>query len=96
MWVLQVKRATQHLLEQLFSHVSGLSQLETDSMLGEDTDLMQRRAATKQVTSHHQCMCSPPARAWISEFRVTSFNRALHYLFASRRVLADARMASRC
>ncbi len=47
---LQVKRATQHLLEQLFSHVSGLSQLETDSMLGEDTDLMQRRAATKQVS----------------------------------------------
>ena len=47
--LVQVKRATQHLLEQLFNHVSNMSQLETDNLLGEDTDLMQRRAATRQV-----------------------------------------------
>lgn len=51
---LQVKRAEGHLLEALYGHISGLGKFETDSLLEEDVDTMQRRAATKKVRTNSQ------------------------------------------
>ena len=49
----QVKRAEKHLLEALYGHISSLGKFESDTLLEEDPDIMQRRAATKKVCSHH-------------------------------------------
>lgn len=45
----QVKRAEQHLLEALYGHISSLGKFESDTLLEEDPDTMQRRAATRKV-----------------------------------------------
>ena len=45
----QVKRAEQHLLEALYGHISSLGKFESDTLLEEDADTMQRRAATRKV-----------------------------------------------
>ena len=45
----QVKRAEAHLLEQLYAHMTDLQRFEAESLLDEDPDLLQRRAATKQA-----------------------------------------------
>ncbi len=44
-----MKRAEAHLLEQLYAHMSDLQSFEAESLLDEDPDLLQRRAATKQA-----------------------------------------------
>ncbi len=46
---LQVKRAEKHLLEALYGHISSLGKFESDTLLEEDPDIMQRRAASKKV-----------------------------------------------
>lgn len=48
-WNVQVKRAEQHLLEALYGHISSLGKFESDTLLEEDPDTMQRRAATRKV-----------------------------------------------
>lgn len=45
----QVKRAEKHLLEALYGHISSLGKFEADTLLEEDPDIMQRRAATRKV-----------------------------------------------
>lgn len=45
----QVKRAEGHLLEALYGHITSLGKFETDSLLEEDPDTMQRRAATRKA-----------------------------------------------
>lgn len=45
----QVKRAEKHLLEALYGHISSLGKFESDTLLEEDPDIMQRRAATKKA-----------------------------------------------
>ncbi|KAL3150906.1 hypothetical protein ABBQ32_000657 [Trebouxia sp. C0010 RCD-2024] len=45
----QVKRAEQHLLEALYGHISSLGKFESDTLLEEDPDTMQRRAATRKA-----------------------------------------------
>ena len=52
----QVKRAEKHLLEALYGHISSLGKFESDTLLEEDPDIMQRRAATKKVCSHHSAV----------------------------------------
>jgi hypothetical protein len=47
-----VKRAEKHLLEALYGHISSLGKFESDTLMEEDPDVMQRRAATKKVCSH--------------------------------------------
>lgn len=54
----QVKRAEQHLLEALYGHISSLGKFESDTLLEEDPDTMQRRAATRKVGLP---AASPPA-----------------------------------
>ena len=44
-----MKRAEQHLLEALYGHISSLGKFESDTLLEEDPDIMQRRAASKKV-----------------------------------------------
>eukprot|EP00891_Asterochloris_glomerata_P003150 jgi/Astpho2/3150/Aster-03429 len=46
----QVKRAQNHLLEALYAHISSLKQFETDTMLEENPEAVQRRAATKKAS----------------------------------------------
>lgn len=53
---LQVKRAEKHLLEALYGHISSLGKFESDTLMEEDPDVMQRRAATKKV-----CMIAQPS-----------------------------------
>ena len=53
----QVKRAEKHLLEALYGHISSLGKFESDTLLEEDPDIMQRRAATKKV---NQFLLWPP------------------------------------
>ena len=50
----QVKRAEQHLLEALYGHISSLGKFESDTLLEEDPDTMQRRAATRKVSLRPQ------------------------------------------
>ncbi|DBA91528.1 hypothetical protein WJX77_008361 [Trebouxia sp. C0004] len=45
----QVKRAEKHLLEALYGHISSLGKFESDTLMEEDPDVMQRRAATKKA-----------------------------------------------
>lgn len=45
----KVKRAEQHLLEALYGHISGLGKFESDTLMEEDPDTMQRRAGTRKV-----------------------------------------------
>lgn len=45
----QVKRAEKHLLEALYGHISSLNKFESETLLEEDADTMQRRAATKKA-----------------------------------------------
>jgi len=47
-----VKRAEKHLLEALYGHISSLGKFESDTLMEEDPDVMQRRAATKKVCLH--------------------------------------------
>ncbi len=47
-----MKRAEKHLLEALYGHISSLGKFESDTLMEEDPDVMQRRAATKKVCSH--------------------------------------------
>ncbi len=44
-----MKRAEKHLLEALYGHISSLGKFESDTLMEEDPDVMQRRAATKKV-----------------------------------------------
>lgn len=57
----QVKRAEQHLLEALYGHISSLGKFESDTLLEEDPDTMQRRAATRKVGLPPQLLlhCEP-------------------------------------
>lgn len=59
LFCLQVKRAEGHLLEALYGHISGLGKLESDSLLEEDPDTMQRRAATRKVPLHASTSHNP-------------------------------------
>jgi dynamin GTPase len=45
----QVKRAQNHLLEALYAHISSLSQFETEVLLEESPEIVQRRAATTKA-----------------------------------------------
>ena len=47
--VLKVKRAERQMLEELYSHMSGLQSFEKETLLDEEPEIMQRRAAVKQV-----------------------------------------------
>lgn len=47
-----MKRAEKHLLEALYGHISSLGKFESDTLMEEDPDVMQRRAATKKVCLH--------------------------------------------
>lgn len=58
----QVKRAEQHLLEALYGHISSLGKFESDTLLEEDPDTMQRRAATRKV-----CLPTPSPRACLPQ-----------------------------
>lgn len=45
----QVKRAERHLLEELYAYMTNLSSIEQETLLDEEPDIMQRRAAIKQA-----------------------------------------------
>lgn len=67
-WNFQVKRAEGHLLEALYGHITSLGKFETDSLLEEDPDTMQRRAATRKVhinhaASRHAMLCCAACKA---------------------------------
>lgn len=47
----QVKRSERQMLEELYGHMTGLQQMEKDAMMDEEPEIMQRRAAIKQVVS---------------------------------------------
>ena len=68
-----MKRAEKHLLEALYGHISSLGKFEADTLLEEDPDIMQRRAATRKVSlelnspahncpapKHSACPCVNP------------------------------------
>ena len=45
----QVKRAERQMLEELYGHMTSLQSIEQETLLNEDPEIMQRRAAIKQV-----------------------------------------------
>ena len=44
-----MKRAERHLLEELYAYMTNLESIAADTLLDEEPELKQRRAATKQV-----------------------------------------------
>lgn len=49
LWLLQVKRAEKQMLEELYAHMSSLQSFEKENLMDEEPELMQKRAAIKQV-----------------------------------------------
>lgn len=62
----QVKRAETHLLEELYGHMTNLSSLEQDTLLDEEPDTMQRRAAINQVAALPAALGAPSSQPFLS------------------------------
>lgn len=64
-----MKRAEGHLLEALYGHITSLGKFETDSLLEEDPDTMQRRAATRKVCVYTLNIVIN-GKSWVDSHRV--------------------------
>ncbi len=59
---MQVKRSERQMLEELYDHMQGLQSFERETLMDEEPEIMQRRAAIKQVrcsaiTTRGMAMC---------------------------------------
>ena len=70
---MQVKRAEKHLLEALYGHISSLGKFESDTLMEEDPDVMQRRAATKKV-----CMPAEPSCTNLQSWAAAGYRGCRH------------------
>ena len=50
---MQVKRAERQMLEELYGHMSGLQSFEKETLMDEEPEIKQRRAAVKQVVPYN-------------------------------------------
>ena len=50
------------MLEELYGHMSGLQPFEKETLMDEEPDIKQRRAAIKQVSplAHAESVCAAP------------------------------------
>lgn len=97
-----MKRAEKHLLEALYGHISSLGKFESDTLMEEDPDVMQRRAATKKVHTHthiqththtHTCMHAHTHTTSLLLCRSAGLDNTMHLMHPETTFTPECEMA---